>query len=280
MLKLLKYEFVKIKTAIYVVFGLVVVLELMNFLGAVMIKFNTFEDFSGDYEDYMRSTRYLLYSFGQQMYTFSILLLVIACFSAAAFVVIFSLVTMNNDFCKKQGYNVFLTPNSSVEILGSKYISTLLIFIGYVIICLVMVDLDIRIFCWVYGDDYFNFFKEFIVPMFEETGINFPLMAISVILQYAFYIILAGFTLIMSQTVVKVSGVLKILLIFGVYVGVNSLVSTIVSIPTFFIQAKIDEESLDTFFNVILGCTGVGYAIFSVIVFIVSTRLINSRLSL
>ncbi len=280
MLKLLKYELVKIKTAIYVVLGLVVVLELMNFIGAVMIKFNTFEEFGGDYEEYMKSTQYLIYSLGLNIYMFSIILLVIACFSAAAFVVIFSLISMNNDFCKKQGYNVFLTPNSSTEILGSKYIATFLVFVGYVLICFLMIDLDTRIFCWVYGDDYYNFFKEVIIPLFEETGINFPLMAISIILQYAFYIILAGFTLILSQTLVKTSGVLKILLIFGVYVGVNSLVSTIVSIPTFFIQSNIDEESLDTFFNVILGCTGAGYAIFSVIMFIVSTKLIENKLSL
>lgn len=280
MLKLLKYEFVKIKTAVFIILGAATILELMNVIGAVLLKYNSFEEVGGDYEDYIETTSYLVYSFGMQIYSFSVILLVIACFSAAVFVAIFALVTMNNDFCKKQGYNVFLTPNSSYAILGAKYITTFLIFAGYILICILLVMLDINIFSWVEGDEFIEFFEDFIIPLLEETGINFVLMTVGIALQYSFNIILLGFTLILSQTLVKTTGVLKVLLVFGVYTGINSLVSTVISIPSYFMMGNIDDENFNSLLNIVYGTTSIGYAVFCVVLFFISAKLIENKLSL
>lgn len=280
MLKLLKYEFVKIRTAIFVVLGAAAVLELMNVVGAALLKYNSFEEVGGDYEDYLETTSYLMYSFGMQIYSFSVILLVIACFSAAVFVAIFALVTMNNDFCKKQGYNVFLTPNSSYVILGAKYITTFLIFAGYALICVLLVAVDVNIFCWVEGDEFIEFFEDFIIPLLEDTGINFALMLVGMALQYSFNIVLLGFTLILSQTLVKATGFLKVLLVFGAYTGINSLVSAIISTPSFFLMNNIDEDNFNSLLNIVYGCTSIGYAIFCVVLFFISAKLIDNKLSL
>ncbi len=228
MFKLIKYEFAKILNAVIGVLGAALVLEATYGIGALLMKFNTFDDFDGTYEEYLDSAQYVLHKVGSQMFTFSATLLVIAACSAVIFVIIFSITTMNNDFCKKQGYNVFLTPNSSYAILGAKYITSFIIFLLFGIIAVLLTVADINISLWLYDMDYLSLVDDIIKPILDVLDADELFSAfIGIVSQLIFYIFLAGFTLVFTHTVFKASGALKVVLQFVVF-GIVNVFSTFV----------------------------------------------------
>ncbi|MBQ7131027.1 MAG: hypothetical protein IJO29_00485 [Oscillospiraceae bacterium] len=284
MLKLLKYEFIKISNAVLIVLGAVTLLEATYGIGAVIMKFNSIDNYNGSYADYYDSSEYILYSIGSQMYTFSMVLLLIAVFSATIFVVIFSLVTMNNDFCKKQGYNVFLTPNSSYAILGAKYITSFVIFSLYGVIAFLLIIADINISSWLYDEDLIMIFEDIIWPLLEETGIDFLGYFLAITSQLIYYIFLAGFTLIISQTVLKVSGGAKVIIQFVVFGFMNTATTFILGFVLAFLSNNAGPLDSHENFEEIMGSlcyvSTFVYLAISLGFYLISAKLIEKRLSL
>ncbi|MBQ7455274.1 MAG: hypothetical protein IJS53_02420 [Clostridia bacterium] len=98
MSKLFKYEFRKTLFAKLIVAGLAVVLEAAYLLGLALDKPG------GDHE----------------LMTTSILLLIFLAFGSVLGMGLMSLVTLHRDMNTRQGYMLFMTPNSSYKMLGAK----------------------------------------------------------------------------------------------------------------------------------------------------------------
>lgn len=277
MRKLIKYEFIKILNAVIGVLGAALLLEATYGIGAVLMKFNTFDDFDGTYEEYLDSAENVLYSVGSQMFSFSAVLLVLAAFSAVIFVVVFSIVTMNNDFCKKQGYNVFLTPNSSYAILGAKYITSFIIFLLFGIIAFLLAIADINISMWLYDYDYLSIVDDVIKPLLEALDVDLFASFIGIASQLIFYIFLAGFTLVFTHAVLKASGALKVILQFIVFGVANAFTSIFYAmvIGAYYSTKAIDMEII----NICYISTAV-YLTISAVLYFVTAKLIEKKLSI
>ena len=98
MLKLLKYEFRKAQSAFLTLLGLTAALELY-FL-------------------------YALYQRKEDHMAISMVLLVLCAYAVAIFVFVRGVTSYSGELKSKSSYLIFLTPNSTLKIMGSKYLYT------------------------------------------------------------------------------------------------------------------------------------------------------------
>ena len=117
MLKLIKYDFMKVRSLI-VIFGIIGL--AINALLFIFYKLKESFDVS-----FLNNTVGILV-------TFAILFL----FSLPVFILIVSIMLYSTDISKKKGYMTFLTPHSAYAIVGSKIILSFII-----MVCAVIVEL-------------------------------------------------------------------------------------------------------------------------------------------
>ena len=169
MLKLLKYEFRKARTSLITLLSITGALELYFLLSM-----------QADSEEHL---------------FISIFLLMFCAFAAAIFVMIRSISTYSDELKDRSGYLLFLTPNSSVKIVGSKFLYTFANSLLFFALFSALTALDVRLLLG-YLDEYEEFMRE-ISAMLDAYGVP-----VSQILWYALFFVAFGFLSILSTAAV------------------------------------------------------------------------------
>lgn len=196
MLKMIKYEYRRIIGFLGIVFGSLVVLEILFLLGSAL-------DMNGI-----------------SAFSFAVLTLEIS----LGYIVILSagIKTYSDDLKKKEGYLVFMTPISSYGILAAKMISTFLAGVSFVVISVIfeMINFDI-----IGAEFNIKEFMNFVAFAFKDAGIDYRLAIFIAFLLFliAFYMIItmAYFAISISATILqnkKGKGIISVVIFVVFYI--------------------------------------------------------------
>ena len=160
MLKLVKYEFRKARSALLILFGITAVLQAMF--------------------------QYGLATGSEDALALSIPLLVLCSFGVAIFVLVRGVTTYTSELKTRAGYLTFLTPNSTLKIVGSKFLYTFLnAVLAFAVFCaLLMLDVS-QLLVWL---DEYRSAAEFLNELISGFGIH-----LNEILLYGVFYLLYGF---------------------------------------------------------------------------------------
>jgi len=185
MFKLLKYEFRKARTSLLTLLGLTAGLELY-FL------FSLYGSFK-DHEDHLVA---------------SVVMLMMCTFAVSIFVLIRGVTSYSSELRSRSGYLIFLTPNSAVKIIASKYFYTFVNSLLFAGLFAVLAGLDIAL-VWKYYGEYENMING-IVSLLRMYGVyvdNFLYAALFFALSYFLSILstiaVAYFAITLSHTLLR-----------------------------------------------------------------------------
>lgn len=160
MLKLVKYEFRKARSALLILCGITAVLQLVF--------------------------QYGLSSSDEQALVISISLLCLCAMGVAIFVLVRGVTTYTGELRSRAGYLTFLTPNSMLKIVGSKFLYTFLnALLAFAVFCGLLV-LDVSQLL-IYLDEYKSA-AELLNRMIADYGVH-----LNEIMLYGLFYLLYGF---------------------------------------------------------------------------------------
>jgi len=205
MLKLLKYEFRKARTSLITLLAITGALEIYFLLSMQMRE--------------------------EEHIAIAILALMFSAFAAALFVMIRSITTYSDELKDKSSYLLFMTPCSSLKIVGSKFLYTFANSLLFSVLFGGLAVFDIRLFL-----DYFNDYEEFVMEVNELlTAYGVP---VSQLLWYALFFVAFGFLSILSTAAIIYLAITightlfrdkkwRWLPSLGLFFGLNSLITEI-----------------------------------------------------
>lgn len=216
MLKLIKYDFMKIKTIsmIFCIIGIVI-----NALLYITYKIYRTSDV-----EFLKSIVLIL-----------AILAVIFLFSLPVFVIIISIMLYSSDISKKSGYMTFLTPNSAYKIIGSKIILCLIIMICAVFIEMAFIIADLKMFLLTNNSD-FSIIKmaEVIFKALEKEKTSIVIAIIAFIIEWITIILSFYLAESISYSIAR-KGKLNFIIAAGIWIGVTiieSVASSIIGLKT------------------------------------------------
>lgn len=165
MLKLLKYEFRKAQSAFLTLLGLTAALELY-FL-------------------------YALYQRKEDHMAISMVLLVLCAYAVAIFVFVRGVTSYSGELKSKSSYLIFLTPNSTLKIMGSKYLYTFVNGLFFAALFAVLAGFDFLLGLQRFGE--YEDFLEGMQALLRMNGVYVDqiLYGVLFIVAYAFLSILS-----------------------------------------------------------------------------------------
>ncbi len=204
--KLLKYEWRKNRTSILIFLGLTLGLQLGFLYGLY-----------GDSEDWVLP----VFTIG----------LVLCAYAAMIYVMIVGVTSYSKEMKQRSAYLIFMTPNSGMKIMGSKYLFTLTVGVMFVLLYGVLGALDIALTTDIISD-----IKAFIDETDEfllELGVHLDqfilaalVVALYVLLSLLSFFAVAYLAITLSHTLFrdkKWRGIVAL----GIFFGLNLLISEI-----------------------------------------------------
>lgn len=271
MIKLIKYEILKSKTAIIVFFVVSALIEVVFLLGNYLY---TNVDSKSDYINGIIQVMYFLGIVGY------------ACMLpiSAIMVLIFAVSALTSDIGKKQGYTVFLTPNSAKMIVGSKLIVSLIAAVVIVLFFIVFSMLNFSILFEQYDENgglagiAFSLLKE---AFAEGYGFTIVLGIFSGASQWIGNIALIYFAVTLTYTMLNnTKG--KGFIAFIFYMILSGIVSAIASIPTAIVSGYFEASkmSVENIYNAIFPLSIVINLLMAAGFFFGTSSLIEKKLSM
>lgn len=271
MLKLIKYDFMKVRSLI-VIFGVIG----LAINGLLFIFYKLKESFDASF---------LNNSVGI-LATFAVLFL----FSLPVFILIVSIMLYSTDISKKKGYMTFLTPHSAYAIIGSKIILSLIIMICAVIVELLFITADFDLFFASNGEDLgIIYIAKVLFEALKRYPGQIALLLITAIIQWvtnilSFYVAIAiSYSIVRKgkiNTLVAVAVWIGIVVIEGIIAQVGSLV-----FPSF--GLSFDANSTNTgieadiaFPTEVFIFSIIVYAVIGTIMYFVTSYLTEKKISM
>lgn len=155
MLKLIKYEFRKARTAMLVMLCVLAALE-GYFLGALALEKN----------DHV---------------AVAIMLLMVGVYAAAIFVFVRGLTSYTSELKNRNAYLIFMTPNSGLKIMGSKYLYTFVNGLLVGAVCAALAAVDITLFFRANGE--IDTLLSFLRRMLANYGVYLDQMVLYVLIM-------------------------------------------------------------------------------------------------
>ena len=265
MLNLLKYEFLKRRKLLGTMLIIFAFLELGVWLGMKL---------------------------GRGWYTMSIIFFIVMCVGALTFPFIDAVTNYFSDFKKRNGYMLFLTPNSGYKILGAKVLFAVAEVLIFAVLTYVAVSIDYNTLTNLISGEVQAVIGEMTSGMKEVLGVDnitlwtaMPLIAMAFI-QYLTEIMLALFAITIAKTLLSQKD-FNWLLALAFYIMTYIVVQTVnVAAVAVFGLVKdainiMEMDSLDLFSikkYLMLGM--VLYAAFFAAAFPISGRLLTKRTDL
>lgn len=231
--KLLKYEFLKSKGVITVFFVVTGLIEVM-FLSGNFLTQNVDSKY-----DLVNNLMAMLYGIGIIGY-FCMLPL------AALVLLIFAISIFSSDITKRQGYTVFLTPNSARTILASKLAVALISGIVVVIYFLLISVLNFQILFEQNenGNDFISMIFNLLKTAFDEGyGVTVVLGVFSMVAQWLANVMVIYFAIALTYTMLnnrKGRGIIS----FIMYCIISAAISSVTSISSLIVSYIVDIESM------------------------------------
>lgn len=199
MLKLVKYEFRKSLYSILVFVGILFALEF----------FFLYQYMKGSEEGVVAGAALLYLS-------------TMVCFFM---VFAFGIITYSKELSSKSSYLVFMTPNSTLKIVASKYLYTFLFGVLLVVILICLGLFDFNLMADMFGSELE--FIEMIVEWMEEMGISVTVMVTNLLAGIVEFLVIffmiismAYFAITLSATALqnkKGKGIISVLLFVGIF---------------------------------------------------------------
>ena len=213
----------------------------------------------------------------------ALILLLFASVGCYLFVLIYGIVTYNQDLKNKSGYLVFMAPVSSYKIIGAKLLNILLTGFTLVVIFILFGMLDWEILDRMY--DYGSMYEVF-EYLFEASGRNlggilleFAAYILVMLIQFYMIVTMAYFAISLSSTALqskKIKGFVSFIIFIAFYVIINIIVD---KLPTLTPLSGMSTASIMTQLYCDLP-TIILYAICMVLCFIGSGALLEKKISL
>ena len=182
MLKLVKYEFRKARSALLALLGIAAVLEVY-FLASLY----------SNHEDNMVVAGVLLF---------------FCAYAAAIFVFVRGVTSYSGELKNTSSYLIFMTPNSTLKIMGSKYLYTFVNGLFFTVLFAVLTAVDTALALRQYGE--LNSFLETVRSFFslygvylDQIGYGILFMLLSVLLSVLSTIAVAYFSITIGHTLFR-----------------------------------------------------------------------------
>ena len=185
MLKLIKYEFRKNRTLLLTILGLVAALEIFFLVSAHIASGYSIKDAMTDSADqaYIRLA-------------VSAALLGVASFGTAMAVFIMGVAGYSRELNQKTSYLVFMTPNSTLAMVGSKLLFTMLTGVGFAALLMLLAFLDFPIFAGAIASEWRGYYN--LLDYFMASN---DLSLTGALLTIAFYVCVVFLSIISTVSV-------------------------------------------------------------------------------
>jgi len=222
-MKLVKYDLLKTKSVLIFSFLGVVILEVAFVIGQLL-------DIS-----------FLSVSTGA--------LLFIGIFASFIAVLIYSISIFNMDISKKQGYLPFLTPSSAYKIVGAKLITTLIITFALILLIIIYGSIDTYLIARDSEPGVsIGYLFKVIGDELDGSWGSVGIIALSYISAWFNNIVCIYLAMALSTTLLgekKIRGLIRGLVAFGLWAGINILMSIISFLLTLIFKSDMFSADIN-----------------------------------
>ncbi len=269
MINLMKYEFLKQKHSKLILGGFLLAFELVFLLGMLMGS--------------------------ESMIALAAFALAVTSMVGFVLVAVEAIFTYYRDLTEKQGYMVFMTPNSEYTILGSKLLTNILTILVWTLLILLLAFADLTILSAYYGEveTMLYVIRQFSMGLFgiDVSWTSAVYSMFYMVLEWINTVITAFLAITLAITVLrgrKWGGLISFLLFLGLNYCSNlvirilqSLLGTAVSDSVSF-SIEASSEGVSTAVSGLpdTGITFVVTLVFAIVFFMISGTLLRKKLSL